>query len=307
MGEFKSIYPQQNRLYLDWDIHYKCNFNCEYCFQKYYNNLGKNIPRIEKNIDVFLKLLKKHPLNFTLGLLGGEPTLNKNYYFKILNYFEKEILPNKTSSEIYVSTNLSQTLEFYKNHKIYNNVYQWVSIHPEYHVTDKNFFKKIELLMIKSPQQFILSPMLVSNPSLEIIEFYEKVYLFYKNNLKEFPNLIYSPQIIFTDANFIKNNLDTLTEYPTTLINTSIKEFIYNEEKITLNEFLKNKISFKNKKCSYNYYNISPDLFLNGDCTNTQLDLKKDFVKFLKLKPKEIICQQNWCVDYPKMLSKKMS
>lgn len=298
---WKSQYDQTDRLYLDWDIHYQCNFSCSYCFQKFDNNLGTKIPNISTNINYTLGLLKKHKLDFTLGLLGGEPTLNTEDYFSILDYFQDIILPEKPKSEIYVSTNLSKDIEFYKEHKSYKNVYQWVSIHPEYHLKDKDFFKKLLILKDKSPDQFILSPML-SKLTPEIISFYEKIYNMFLD-YKDEENIIYSPQIIF-EKGFVNNNNQEF-DLSNPIFNNSIPEFELNNKACTLNEFLQNPTSFRQTKCQYNYYNISPELDCNGSCTGTSFNLKDNPIKFLNLKPKEIICKKEQCLDYPLLLSKK--
>lgn len=299
-----SIYNQNDRLYLDWDIHYQCNFSCSYCFQKFDGKLGTKVSNISKNINYMLSLLKRHKLDFTLGLLGGEPTLKEEEYFRILDYFQERIFPKKEASEIYVSTNLSKDMDFYKRHKTYRNVYQWVSIHPEYHLNDNNFFKKLILLKDKSPDQFILSPML-SNKALQtpvIIKFYEKIYSFFLD-YNDTENIIYSPQFIF-EKGFVDNNNQGI-DLSNPIFNNSIQEFQLNNKVFTLNEFLQNPISFNQSKCQYNYYNISPELDCNGSCINTSFNIKDNPIKFLNLKPKEIICEKKICLDYPMLLSGK--
>lgn len=298
--KFKSIYDQTNRLYLDWDIHYQCNFDCTYCFQKFDSNLGKKTENTTKNIKFMLTLLEKHKLDFTLGLLGGEPTLNQKDYFLILNTF-KSIQKKKPLSEIYVSTNLSKPLSFFKTHPKYNNIYQWVSIHPEYHIDDNDFFNKLELLLETSLDQFILSPMLY-NLDDRTMSFYEEVYQWFLQR-KDNYNIIYSPQIIFNDG-FIKNNVDTL-DLTNPIYNSSIKEFQLDDKTFTLNEFISNPKSFKGSTCNYNYYNINPDLDCSGLCTEVSFNIKNNPIKFFNLKPKEIICKMNQCLDYPLLLSKK--
>ena len=294
---WKSIYDQTDRLYLDWDIHYQCNFDCTYCFQKFEGNLGTKIPEVNKNIKMMLTILEKHPLDFTLGLLGGEPTLNQKEYFLVLDSFKTM---DKPLSEIYVSTNLSKPKSFYENHPVYHNVYQWVSIHPEYHLKDKDFFQKLELLLIASPDQLILSPMLW-NITPEVLSFYEKVYAFYLEHKDK--NIIYSPQIIFQE-DFIKNNAE-LWDYSNPVFNSTVKEFSIDNTSISLNNFITNPISFKGSTCSYNYYCISPELDCIGDCVMESFNIKENPIKFLNLKPKEIVCKKKLCLDYPMLLSSK--
>jgi len=301
-NKWSSIYDQEDRLYLDWDIHYQCNFDCSYCFQKFYGNYGKKIDNVPAKIKYLMSLLKNHKLDFTLGLLGGEPTLHPKEYFQILDYFDSEILTRKPVSEIYVSTNMSKDVDFYRYHPVYRNVYQWVSIHPEHHLNDIHFFEKLTLLLHASPDQFILGPMLY-NIDDEVMVFYEKVYQFFLDH-KDTHNIIYSPQIIFSNSDFIENNcLDFDTTNP--IFNNSITEFTLDDENITLNEFMENPTSFKGASCNYNYYYISPDLRCTGSCTNTSFNIQENPIKFLYLKPERIVCQSSQCLDYPMMLSDK--
>lgn len=53
----------------------KCNLNCEFCQQKT-NYLNHGEPHGDMSIEVFKKLLEKHPDNATITLSGGEPFMN---------------------------------------------------------------------------------------------------------------------------------------------------------------------------------------------------------------------------------------
>jgi len=306
---WNSIYSQENRIYLDYDIQMMCNINCTYCFQKFDNSLNiKNDNKILlKNSTILLNLLKKHPFDFTLGLLGGEPTLNKELYFNILDKFSDIDKPN---SDIFISTNFFQSYEFYKNHPNYNNVNHWLSLHPEYLNNinhKKNLFDKLELIVSKK-FNIIISPMLYLT---------EKTEYFFKNIILELyyfcisNNIIYSPQIIFKNEEFKSNNfLDFLNKIsylklPEKVFNQNIPEFFYNNKKITLNEVMKDNISYKNKTCSYNYGHIDENLTFTADCLNYNFNIKQNPVKFLKYFGKKIICQRDSCLDYPLLLTKK--
>ena len=73
-----------NRLYIHWDLLSKCNYDCSYCYAKrfyksidkwgYYSNFNT-----QKHI---IKCISYSKLPVFLGLQGGEPTIDKNFYWK---------------------------------------------------------------------------------------------------------------------------------------------------------------------------------------------------------------------------------
>jgi len=296
MNIYNSIYSQDNRIYVDWDILYKCNLKCSYCY------LGKTLNKKVDNIkyDNFLDILFLIKYDFTLGLLGGEPSQSK-YYFKILeklsNYFKNNIL-----SEAYVSTNLTKSVEWYKNHKKYKNIHHWVSIHPEYYYNKiDELYLKLKTLEKNTHSQLIISPMLMSK---KYNAFYKEVYQIFKNIQKNSKiEIIYSPQYVFDN----EEHYNTVDFPPSnSLYNQSKKEFGINNKEFTINEVIYNGLYMTNNcKCYSNYFTIDPEFNYVSDCNhvngsiNNPVKLLKDFV------PKIINCSYDKCDDFPKMLSKK--
>lgn len=296
MKNFKSIYNQYDHFYIDWDFHYKCNYNCSYCFQKWNNFLNTKKPNI-KNIKIVSFFLKKINYEFTLGLLGGEPTLYEKEYFYILDFL-KEIFQDKQESDCYVSTNCSKPIDFYKKHKHYTRIHQWISVHLEY-FKEKDLDKYLHLKDITD--KVIISPIIIPDfPNLNKI--LEKLYQFsIKNNFEYFPQFLY------------KNKSYDNFEFPyqnSYLYNQTKKEFIIDNKEFTLNEILLNQekfnnLSFKNFICYPNYIYINPDNDLGFKCRNLNLNLNRDFKKCLNIKPKKIKCNFDFCKDFPKLLSEK--
>jgi len=290
MKIFKSIYNQK-KYYFDWDFDFKCNYRCSYCYQIEENILNKKIKNHKEKIDLVLDFLKDK--NFTLGLLGGEPTVSK-YYFYIL----EKLLPilEKNNSEVYISTNFSQSEKFYKNHLKLKNIHYWISIHPEY-------FNTKSLSYIKYVREFtngdiILSPMLYkdkSNKTFKAFQIFKEVKNFYFEN-KDKLKLKYAPQYIFKN----QFNLQYFNEFKD--FDFSEKEFLYNNKKIEYNKLLRNKklLNFKNWRCNANYFYIKEE-FISNECLNFLEKITTD----LKLPNTLTICKRNFCIDYPQLLSQK--
>jgi len=313
--KMEPLDSQIGRIYIDWDIHYKCNYRCNYCFQD--RNKVLNINGIgeynNKNIKYFLNLLKikARTTSFTLGLLGGEPTLYD--YFTTLEKLNNIIIDNKSQpgSEVYVSTNFSQPDEFYLNHPYYEKIYQWLSLHPDYFLkySQRALLKRIEAFS-KKTSRLIISPMLdFKNPDLtpDVLEPYLKL-------SKDNENIFYSPQFIF------QNNMIDL-ELPSDfklrdIWNQDHKEFKKDSEFLTLNEYLlgdTSQKSFLGNSCYFNYLSISPDLKMNTYCaqlarassTTSNISLLNNCMPFLKYEGKWITCPNKVCTDYPLLLTPK--
>jgi len=293
--KFESIYNQYNKFYIDWDFHFNCNYNCEYCFQKWNNYFNTKKPNL-KNIKIVLKFLRKIKYDFTLGLLGGEPTLYENVYFYILEELDK-ILQIKKYSDVYVSTNFSKPIDFYKKHKYYKNIHQWLSIHLKYFSED--FFEKCLILKDKT-DKIIISPIL-SLDYKKYLKIIEKLYDFAIKNDFE-----YSPQFLYKNQQFDQYYiLDSKNK----LFNQNKKEFLVDDKLYTLNEILNEtagNIAFKNYICYANYLDIDPFNILSFSCLKQYYNLNKEFSKCIKLSPKSIRCPFKNCNDFPKLLSKKI-
>ena len=293
--KFESIYNQKNRLYIDWDTHYICNLKCSYCYLQETLNTKTESNKTKQ----FLDILSKLKYSFTLGLLGGEPTIFKDYNF-ILEYFHNNIYPINNLSEIYISTNFTRNYNFYKNHKKYNNVHHWLSIHPEYYNNHNiNILeKKIRIFIPNIDKQLIISPMLydININKLFFKNLYD-MFLRLKNDINTL-EIIYSPQYINDGKQFKTHDLSP--EF-----NQSIPEFILNNKKFTVNEIISKNINFFGSKCSPNYINVNALYNYTIPCLNIHGNIFNDILKILKFEPKSIICNFKTCNDFPKMLTSK--
>ena len=294
MKTFKSIYNQDDRYYIDWDFDFKCNYKCIYCYQLEENILNTKILNHKSKINIVLEWLSNLDKDFTLGLLGGEPTIS-NYYFDILNKLNS-IFEYKKNSECYISTNFSQIETFYKNHPKIKNTHIWISIHPEYFKEESLNYIKYIRDFIDNDKDIILSPMLYykNKNTLKLFDLILDFFNKNKNTLK----LKYSAQFIY------KNQTKKL--YFPELENynfNSEKEFIFNNKKIEYNKLLKYPkfLNFKNWECNANYFYIKENVISN-EC----LEFKSVINKNLKLPNTIVKCKYNQCIDYPMLLSKKV-
>lgn len=96
---------KENTLYIQIFTNDTCNYKCWYCYN--------HMPRTKKLIDFdvihkfIFNIKKQTSKKIQLSLIGGEPSIHPNLYS-----FCKE-MNNLDNIEILVSTNLSQSVEFY--------------------------------------------------------------------------------------------------------------------------------------------------------------------------------------------------
>lgn len=109
----KSIVPVKNLFYIVWDTGPRCNFDCSYCPPRLHDKVSphKSLEQLQKMwTDIVAKTAhrnKKYRVEFT----GGEVTLNPNFlpFVQWLRENYNEIL-----EEIFVSTNGTASVEYYK-------------------------------------------------------------------------------------------------------------------------------------------------------------------------------------------------
>lgn len=112
----------------------KCNYECEYCDQRNFRKSQDMSIDTVKAILEYCKLVTKNKISF--HLFGGEPTLNPDIFeivdlIKLYNY------------EICMTTNLSQSVDFYKK----LDITTVASYHHEY--TDKAWIERANALDLK--------------------------------------------------------------------------------------------------------------------------------------------------------------
>ena len=287
MSEIISdLIDSRNTLYIEWEITQKCNYRCSYCSA--YDILGKNEISWEKKKFILNEIFKSS-YSVLLYLLGGEPTISKDY-FKILKYFEN--LNRNKNDKLFISTNFSQSKEFYKNHKNYKNVFHWLSLHPEYLNNLNELFDKIKILQDKDIF-FIFAPMIKTDE--KYIDLYYKLQRFAIDN-----DLNYYPQIVVNDKHshywasdecFYKKYID--------LFNNTFLEIKENNKYLPYHEFFLNidLQKRKNYKCFNSYFEIYWDGSLTSRCQN----INKKFLPinfFKNYKIQKLLCTRDFCDDY---------
>ena len=300
MKTFQGIDHEIQRLYLHWDITTKCNYNCNYCYAKLdyssKNNWQKEID--VKIINNIITSISFSSLPVFLGLLGGEPTLSKNYFY-ILDKIQEKILFRKDRNRLYITTNLSKNLDWWKENPKLERTFILTSFHPEYHneKTIKEFIEKLYYL----DKFFKVKVNIMLDPNYKnITDLWNK----YLKDIKRDTSIIIHPHIIYPDGSpfndiqkIYSESLDIYEEIYS--YQDPEYELIQNNKKDSLRDidiFSRKLQSFKDWKCYQNNYEIS----FNGDvlnlCFNERDNLNKNIFFFKKIKEiKARKCFHDWC------------
>jgi len=294
--KFSGIDHLQQRLYIHWDITTKCNYHCNYCYSwQDYEKRNQWNQEIQKDkIFKILKSIELSQLPVFLGLLGGEPTLSQNY-FNILNYIETKILPKNKNNRLYITTNLSKKLDWWKDHPKIKNTFILVSFHPEYFNNNEdilNFIIKLRYLSkyFKVKLNIMLDPK--HKKSLNILyDFLPDL----ENNVIIHPHIIYPNGSPFEDIQKIyKNNLKDFKKF----FDFQKPEYVLDDKEYTDFEVFQYKLNkFKGWRCWQNNYEITFDGQVQNLCKseiNSNLLIDQLFFKRIK-KIMPIICPNNWC------------
>lgn len=151
----------KDRLYIHWDLHTKCNLNCEYCYaRRFYNPLKKwsKLPNLNTQKHI-IKSISFSSLPVFLGLQGGEPTLDPNL-LELVDLIDSEILEKHDKNRLYITSNLKEPETLFKipaNKKIFI----LGSFHPrDTYITDfldsilklqESFKVRVNLMLIDEP------------------------------------------------------------------------------------------------------------------------------------------------------------
>tara|TARA_A100000171_G_scaffold53055_2_gene75932 strand:- start:1020 stop:1952 length:933 start_codon:yes stop_codon:yes gene_type:complete len=131
-------YKNFNIITFSWYVTNFCNYRCTYCNET--TRLTKKIDDKEQNSYKVINLYLKHKKmkNFSVELIGGEPTLNPNLD-KIIDLLDK----NEKCIYVELITNLSKKSEYYLNlfKDKKNKFCLKPSFHPQYY--NENYFNKI--------------------------------------------------------------------------------------------------------------------------------------------------------------------
>ena len=133
--------PDYNLLTFSWDLVDVCQYNCSYCASMNFNlNTFKNDPILRHSWKKVVKLLglKSIKNNFSVELLGGEPTLHPDIYEIIT-----ELCKIERCIQIELITNLAKSFSFYEkfNKEEFAKICMIPSFHPEYY--KHSFVEKI--------------------------------------------------------------------------------------------------------------------------------------------------------------------
>jgi len=297
---FQGIDHKIQRLYIHWDITTKCNYNCNYCYAKLdysKENNWQNESKI-KDINNIITSLRFSTLPVFLGLLGGEPTESKNYFY-ILEEIQNKILPRHKDNRLYITTNLNQDITYWEKHPKIKNTFILCSFHPEYfkNLTEeriKLFIEKLEYLN----KYFKVKVNIMLDPKYDNIT---NEWLKYLPNISK--EIIIHPHIIYPDGN-PHNDLQKLYKTSLNKYQEIYKymdkeyEYIINDKKEYLNDievFSKN-LTFKNWSCYQNNYEISFNGFVSSTCFPGTFSLETNLMYFKKIKkilPKK--CPHDFC------------
>lgn len=246
-----------------WFITDKCNLKCDYCYF-YNNNFGKLVP---KNNFKILSHIRNIKYDFWLTLLGGEPLLYKN-----INIIIKTILNNPHCKRLEIFTNTTRNF-------VHNDprIFLFCSAHLS-QISYSQFLNNIEYFK----KTFTHTKLHVCIPLIdEKLQETTKII-----NYCRVTKIPFHTQIIVNEHGC--NNLNENTQ---TITDKDIFNFCGNI--VTLNEIIKNKISFKGWTCFMEHFQIAPyGIF---DSCSKQIYSFADF-SYLPQKIQRI-CTKETCLD----------
>lgn len=123
----KAGNPNHTHLYFNWNLVDWCNYACSYCSAA---EMMSDVFDKEKSNAMYklvLKRLQNIDTSFEVWLLGGEPTLHKNFEEII-----SSLIAIANCKTITVFTNLSRPVDLYQNIK-HDKVIITASYHPEFY------------------------------------------------------------------------------------------------------------------------------------------------------------------------------
>ena len=291
---FEGIDHEIQRLYVHWDITTKCNYKCNYCYAvaDYESKKLWNAESKKENIDIIIKSLQLRSLPIFLGLLGGEPTISK-YYFYILDQLQEKVLNKFERDRLYITTNLSKNLDWWKKHPKFDKTFILASFHPEYHNKESIKFFIEKLLYLKDHFRVKLNIMLDEKYTEVLWELYP-----YLEKLKN--KIIIHPHIIYPDGSPFLNPDKSYQEFKDFFKYQKPEYILRDTENIkTLTDFEvfnQNLHQFKNWKCFQNNFEISFDGKVSRICWDETVNLKKDIFYFKKIKKiKAKKCIRDFC------------
>ena len=204
-----------------------CNFKCPYCYEHKKVKFGHIITLNE--IKLINKALLKARYNIDLFLMGGEP-LYYNNLINAINIFET----NHKIKNINIYTNASKSLDYLFD----KNLYFILSYHPSQN--NENFLNNVKLLL-KNNERFEVNLLMHYKYKTKLIEI---------DNILNKLNVNVKPTYLYIPTSEYKQNTKMFNTQKAFLKCENIKEFIFNNDEISKNHLLYNKLnSFKNWYC----------------------------------------------------------
>jgi len=77
-----------DEFYFQWHITNECNLRCKHCYHVSYLNEGIDINKLTGIADQLCNALNKWEKKGSLSITGGEPLMNSEVLFQLLDYFE---------------------------------------------------------------------------------------------------------------------------------------------------------------------------------------------------------------------------
>lgn len=131
--------------FFSWQLFYKCNYHCNYCFEKNLTHYNFNYNELLKTSQNIWKYYKKFGFEW-LSIIGGEATLLE--VDKLLFLFKN--FKNEENLTFELITNFYRPIKYFEKIFLYfkniKRIIIKVSYHEEYN-TLKDFFKKFEELV----------------------------------------------------------------------------------------------------------------------------------------------------------------
>lgn len=138
--------PPPHKVFLNWDIHYSCNYRCSYCFfQGKWEEVfrGNVYPGIQPWVDIWRRFYDKYG-ECEIDISGGEPTTYPDFFELISQISQMHRIRFNTNlsfdtSELFEKINLSQKAKGWDRIKVNS------SFHPEY-ASLGNFLDKLTIV-----------------------------------------------------------------------------------------------------------------------------------------------------------------
>jgi MoaA/NifB/PqqE/SkfB family radical SAM enzyme len=148
VGQISLIY--RDLFTVSWLLGRYCNYNCSYCWPHARSDTKDHRPFdlcIKTIRDIKRQARDRGFNSFNFSLSGGEPTLHPNY-LDIVRELASDV-PNCNSHGLHMTTNLSRSINFFKEYaeiaSAFTRVAVTCSYHSEYAKIDK-FIEKIIML-----------------------------------------------------------------------------------------------------------------------------------------------------------------